>query len=384
MKTRKIVILGAVIFLAVGVFIFIFSLSAIEVDLYQVKKGNIQQTINETGVIQASHFANIYAVESGQVDKVFVKIGARVNEGDTLLTLSNHDLSLLKASYQNSLIQANSNYNLTQAELNSTKLSLKEATNYYKRLDKLYNSGAVSQEEWEQAKAKYDNLLILYEGQLSNLEQAQEGVTSAKKALDDIKAKENKLTIISPSYGTIVKLPLEEGQFIMPGTEVTKIANLDSLEIKADILSDDMADIRKGQEVIIDAPILKEVLKGEIIKIYPQAEEKLSALGVVQYRVPVIIGLNNIDKLKPGYEVKVNIKTLAQNEVIIVPRESIIYRGKDNKEVMLVDSKGRIKYVTVETGLGDKTNIEIVDGLEIGQKIVMDASLFLKAGTKVK
>ncbi|HZJ85096.1 MAG TPA: efflux RND transporter periplasmic adaptor subunit [Syntrophomonadaceae bacterium] len=376
--------LGVAILLIVAV-LSIVNFSAIEVDLYQVKKGNIQQTVDETGLVQASHSLSVYTTENGQVEKVFVQVGDRVNKGDSLLTLSNHDLHLLKSGYQTSLIQANGNLNLAQAELNSTKLSLKEAANYYNRLDKLYNSGAVSQQEWEKAKGQYDNLNILYEGQLSNMEEALEQVLVSEKALNDIVAKENNLTIISPNDGTIVKLPLKEGQYIMAASEVAEVASLESLEINADILSDDMADIHRGQEVIISAAILKDkTLKGEVIKIYPKAEERLSALGVVQYRVPVVIGLNESDKLKPGYEVKVSIKTLARNEVIIIPREAIIYGENDYKEVMLVDSKGRVTYVEVETGLGDRTNIEVVSGLKVGQKIILDGSSLLKSATKVR
>ena len=100
------------------------------------------------------------------------------------------------------------------------------------------------------------------------------------------------MVIISPIDGTIVRLPVKVGQYLLTGTTVAQVASLNQLEIKTEILSDDMADIMLGQKAIISAPLLKDKeLEGEVVQIYPQAEEKLSALGVIQYRVPVIISL---------------------------------------------------------------------------------------------
>ena len=80
-------------------------------------------------------------------------------------------------------------------------------------------------------------------------------------------------------------------------------------EIKADLLGDDLGDVAIGQKVRVIAPVLgNQVLYGEIAEIYPHAEEKLSTLGVLQRRVPVIIKLDNAANLKPGYEIRVSVK----------------------------------------------------------------------------
>ena len=118
-------------------------------------------------------------------------------------------------------------------------------------------------------------------------------------------------------------------------------------------------------------------------KIYPQAEEKISALGVIQRRAPVLITVKDPANLKPGFEVKVAIQTLSRTDVLIVPRESVITRGDGQKEVAVVNN-GRISYQLIETGINDQDNIEVAGDLKEGDLVVRDGSLGLKENTKVK
>ncbi|NLJ71672.1 MAG: efflux RND transporter periplasmic adaptor subunit, partial [Syntrophomonadaceae bacterium] len=325
------------------------------------------------------------AIENGKVEEQLVEIGDLVSKGDVLLTLSNPDLSLQEDTYKISLLQTEQTYDMLQAELEGIKLDFAEAKNNYKRLEKLYNSGAISKVELEGARLSKDKHEASYNRQLNSIKQAEEQISIAQKALNNINAKAANLIITSPLEGTVVKLPVKEGQYVMVSEKLAEVASLNQMEIKAEILSDDMADIKIGQKVNISAPILKDaILAGELINIYPQAEEKLSALGIVQHRVPVIITLPESDILKIGYEVKIAIETLTKNNLIVIPREAIIYKDNDLKQVMLVDEKNRVSYVDIVTGLADRVNIEVISGLVEGQKIVLDASNPMKEGEKVK
>ena len=381
---RKWVFIGMAI-LVLGGIIGALGLRATEVNLYEVKSASIKQVVNETGIVQASSQVNVFAIENGMVEELLVEIGDLVSKGDVLLTLSNPDLSLQEDTYKISLLQTEQTYDMLQAELEGIKLDFAEAKNNYKRLEKLYNSGAISKVELEGARLSKDKHEASYNRQLNSIKQAEEQISIAQKALNNINAKAANLIITSPLEGTVVKLPVKEGQYVMVSEKLAEVASLNQMEIKAEILSDDMADIKIGQKVNISAPILKDaILAGELINIYPQAEEKLSALGIVQHRVPVIITLPESDILKIGYEVKIAIETLTKNNLIVIPREAIIYKDNDLKQVMLVDEKNRVSYVDIVTGLADRVNIEVISGLVEGQKIVLDASNPMKEGEKVK
>ena len=169
-----------------------------------------------------------------------------------------------------------------------------------------------------------------------------------------------------------------------PGLLLFTLAAGQDLEIKADILSDDLAQVQVGQKVSIKAPVLEDkILAGKVVKIYPRAEEKMSALGVIQRRVPVIINLNDNANLKPGYEVRVIIETKHLDNVLTLPIESVRPQGEGKGQVMIIKDQ-RIVFKEVVTGLSDGDKVEIKQGLSEGDLIVQDGSLELKANTKVK
>jgi len=111
--------------------------------------------------------------------------------------------------------------------------------------------------------------------------------------------------------------------------------------------------------------------------------EKQSALGVIQRRVPVIITLTDTANLKPGYEVKVAIETSTAQDVLVIPREAVRTLKDGGKEVMVV-TDNRVKRRPVQTGIGDRENIEITDGLVAGDVIIRDGNLDLKENTRIK
>jgi len=179
-------------------------------------------------------------------------------------------------------------------------------------------------------------------------------------------------------------LNCDEGQVIMPGAALAGIAASEELEVRVDVLSDDIAEVAEGQSASITSTALEDkVLTGQVTKVYPQAEEKTSALGVIQRRVPVIIRLEDVQNLKPGYEVRVAINTVKKENVVILPRDAIRTNADNQQEVMAVENN-KIIIRTVETGIYDSDNIEIIKGLDKGVIVVKDADTQLAEGTKVK
>jgi HlyD family secretion protein len=156
------------------------------------------------------------------------------------------------------------------------------------------------------------------------------------------------------------------------------------MEIRADFLSDLLSEIKVGQKVMITAQALGDVsLKGQIDRIYPLAEEKISPLGVEQRRVPVYVSLPHVANLMPGYEVRIAVETARREQVKTLPIESVRTNSQGSSEVLkIVD--GRVRIVPVDVGLKNRQKVEIVGGLNEGDIVVKDAGIELDDGAKVK
>lgn len=384
MKRKKLIYIAAAVLAALALASWSYATGGTKVETVQAKQGSIVRAVTDTGYVQASTSYDIHATQSARVLDVPVEIGQAVENGQTLAVLENLDLAVQISDVGSRVSQASAAAAGARAALERLQLELKDAQDNLNRSQELFKAGAISQVDFDQASLRVDTAQQSISEQNSALESALALKAGLDQSLRQLRDKERQLVVKSPVKGTVLKLPVKQEQVVAPGTLLAGVAVSGELEVKAEILSDELADVKTGQEVTVTAPVLgQQTLVGEVKKIYPQAEEKTSALGVIQRRVPVIISLPEPAHLKPGYEVRVSIETMTRQDVLVLPRESVRTRADGQKEVLLVIDK-RIRHQPVKTGISDQDNVEITGGLTADELVVRDGSLNLADNTRVK
>jgi len=374
------------IFLAISLagIIYYYGTAATAVDMTKVGRGDILHTVVDTGYVQAADKVDIFAPQAGRIINLPVSVGQTVEKNQLLMVLENRDLAMNSQQMQIQLNQANAAVNTARTALKQGNLDLADSNARFTRAQELYHAGAISQVDYDAAQSLLDKAMANTESEGQNLQSAQKQVNNYQSLVNNARNNEQQLQVKSPISGTLMQLPMQQEEIVMYGTLLAQVASAEKLELKVDLLSDDLGEVKLGQKVLITAPVLGDaVLNGEIIKIYPQAEEKTSALGVIQRRVPTIVKLDRIAKLKPGYETRVSIITANRKNVMIVPRGAVLTSSTGEQQVMRVIN-GRVKLRAVKTGLTDSKNIEIIDGLSEGDLIIKDASVTLKENARVK
>jgi len=383
-RKKKVYLISAIVLVVLAATAMKMLWGGQEVEVLQVRPGTITRSVTDSGYVQPAVDFDIHATQSARVAEVLVETGQAVKAGQILVTLENLDLSLQISEVRSHLSQAQTAAESARAALERIRLELVEASDNLKRMEELYGAGAVSRAVYEKAVLQVETCRqTLYE-QSARLDSALAQEAGCRESLSRLEAKEGQLVVESPIDGIVLDLPVKREEVVGPMTLLATVAAAGQLEVKADILSDDLGEVRIVQKAVISAPVLgQETLTGEVKKIYPRAEEKISALGVIQRRVPVIISLPDPGPLKPGYEVRVAIETQTLDRVLVLPREAVRTRGDGQREVSVV-VKDRVEYRPVQTGLGDQVMIEITGGLEEGDMVVRDGGLELKEKTKVK
>lgn len=384
MKSKKFVY-GGIAVLAVAIIAGAMLLSGgTAVETAEVQAGSITRVVEDTGYVQPATDYTLYASQPARVSRIPVETGQNVVRGEVLLVLENQDLAAQITEARSRLAQARAAAEGARAGLERTSLEIKDAGENYARVKELYEAGAVTQVDYEKARLLLESLQQALEEQNSLLAGAQAQIDGLEQSLGQLSDRERQLVVTSPIDGTVLDLPVKLNQVLAPGTPLASIAAPDQLEVRADILSDDLAEVKLGQKVTLTAPVLGDhSLTGEVVKIYPRAEEKQSALGIIQRRVPVIIAISDPANLKPGYEVRVSIETRHKDDVTVVPREAV-RTTKDGQRVVMVVVDNRVRHQVIETGLSDRENIEITGGLARGDLIVKDGSLDLPDKARVK
>lgn len=384
MKRNTRITIGIILLAVLGAAAWWLANRGKDVETIQVQLGSLTRTVSDNGYVQPSTDYGLNATQTARVIEAPVKTGEFVKRGQTLVVLENLDLAVQISDLRSQQAQASTSAAGARAALERIQLELKDAGENLARTQDLYQAGVATRVEYDKARLQLETTQQNLNEQTSRLDSAQAQQEGLSQSLRQLNTKEQQLVVKSPVDGTIMSLPVKQEQVLSPGALLVNVAVSNALEIKADILSDDLADVKVGQKCSITAPVLGEkVLVGEVTKIYPQAEEKQSALGIIQRRVPLIISLSDPVNLKPGFEVKVSIETLSRQNTLVLPREAVRTAPDGHKEVMAVVNN-KVQHQQVQTGISDQDSIEIISGLAAGDLVVKDSSLDLAEASRIK
>lgn len=410
MKKKYIAIVLA---LVVGVFIVVKFFSKTEeatgVELATVDEINLVETVSGTGKIQPEIEIKITPEVSGEIINLPIKEGQVVNKGD-LLVVINPNL------YESNLDRMVAMLSTSKAGLEQAEAQLKETKASYARNKMLFDKGVISGSEWDQ-------VVRSYEVAKANKNSAYYNVESSKAAVEEAKVNLLKTTIYAPSAGTISRVDVELGERVlgtqqMAGTELLRVANLNSMEVEVNINENDIVKVKVGDETKIDVDaFLKKEFKGIVTSISNSASNQtLSADQVTTFKVKIKIlresyedlldgKLEDYSPFRPGMTAAVDIITQVKNKVTAVPISAIVMRTPSDtlvnqaekdavkasevlKEAVFVEVNGVAQLRFVKTGIQDDKNIEIVQGLKKGDVLVTGpysiVSKTLKHNDKIK
>ncbi len=355
----------------------------IEVNITEVKRGEITKTVSGSGYIQPEMDVQISARISAEILAIHVKEGDNVEKGQLLVELDSKVYEALKEKAESSVMYA--------------QATLKKALADYARIKGLFEQNLVSQAELDAKEA--DRLLAE-----SQLQQAQ---ASLREAQDNL----NKTRLMAPISGVVTKLNKEEGE-IAVGSQfqadpIMTISDLSRMEVLAEIDENDIVLITEGDTAKIEVDAIPDtILEGRVSEIAHEATTRGRGTQeqVTNFEVKVAV-LSKIENLRPGMSCTVDINTETRKNTLFVPIQCVTMRevskdstdaspGRDSKkdenrkEVVFVVQDGSAKMVPVQTGISDDANIEILSGLREGEQVVSGSykaiSRELEDGSKVK
>lgn len=409
-NTKKRVIWGVVILIALLVVVAIWRRSSsdkLRVTTAKVEKRSIVETVVANGKIQPETEVVISSEVSGKILELPFKEGAAVKKGDLLVRI-NPDLAqaaldravaalnnakAAKASADARLLQAEAQFDNNQMILDRNK--------------KLNDQGAISQAEFDNIEATYKSAKAEVMAARQNANAASYTIQSATASVKEASDSYSRTTIYAPMDGTVSSLNVEVGEQVvgamqMTGTEIMRIANLDFMEVLADVNESDIVRVATNDTTKIEVDAyLDRSFKGLVTEIANSAMSSgLSADQVTNFEVKIRILPESYSDLsggemapfRPGMNATVEIQTSRKSNVLSVPIECITSRtdtaatdnvssvqrfvkqksDEDAEPVtcVFILSDNKAKLVPVETGIQDDKYIEVVSGLEEGQEII--------------
>lgn len=209
--------------------------------------------------------------------------------------------------------------------------------------------------------------------------------------LDQVRTNQQRGTMASPINGVVLERHVSNERQVSAGTVLLTLGDLDLLEIEADILSQDVVQVKVGDQVEIYGPAVgRPVAHGTVKTIYPAGFTKVSSLGVEQQRVRVIVEflpedlrrLRSQRGLGVGYRVNVRIFTAERPRALVVPRSALFRGAADDWQVFAVRG-GVARRQAVQVGLMNDERVEITEGLTDGEIVILAPETNLAEGSHV-
>ncbi len=388
----------------------------VEVESEKAELRTINETVAASGRIFPEVEVKISSDVSGEIVELYIAEGDSVVAGQLLAKIDpdtyisaveRGKASVSSAKSQLAIAKANKESNIAQKEQIMTQL--KNAKKIHERNAQLLQDGIISEQEFEQSLTNVENLEANLRSSEANIRSANQSIKSnefsiesAEASLKEMQTSLSRTTIKAPVDGVVSSLSVEKGERVvgtiqMTGTEMMRIANLNSMEVQVDVSENDIIKVSLGDRVEIEVDAyLDKIVEGEVTEIANSASNLASATAlntdqVTNFVVKIRINPDSYKDLikpgmqypfRPGMSASVDIYTEEVKDAVTVPIQCITAReldseGEDNedgekefKEVAFVVKGDTVNMVQVKTGIQDDEFIQILEGIDLEDTVV--------------
>lgn len=306
----------------------------VAVTVYEVKAMPISGDVSRPSLLEPKDEASVAVGVGGKLEALRVELGTKVSKGQIIGTV---DTKVMRVNKQ------------------ALELTVAKMKRDYDRNGELLKGNAISENAVTDSKFAYET---------KQLELAQ-----LKQQIADA-------NIIAPISGVVVEKNLVPGEFVSPGTQVVKIADVNTIKTNVYVNEGEVYQLKMNQTVSLTASVFPgKIISGVITYISPRADANHN------YKVEVIVSKKEVPELKAGTYVNVSFNTKKGEDALQIPKRSLV-EGTKNPYVYVIDNgKSVIRKVVIGREVGE--NIEIISGLNAGEQIVTDGQINLISGSNV-
>lgn len=367
----------------------------VPVELGTARKGALTVTIDDLGETRVRDLYVVAAPITGQLRRVPLKPGERaVAHATVLARIEPVEPDPLDAR---TYAQAQANIRSLEAQLSANRSRVDEARaesalmeQDYARVAELNRRGFSTQANLDRARAARDRARAAIAAARQSAVAVSEDLAAARATLLVSASRapgRGAVNVTSPVSGFILRVPQESERVVVAGTPLVEIGEPDRLEIVTDLLSEDAVRVRPGAAVFIENWGGARPLTGRVRLIEPFGFTKISALGVEEQRVNVIIDFTEPReawrRLGHGYRARVRIVTWSTPSTLKVPI-SALFRTGNRWSLFLAEDGRRARLASVRVGQMNDEEAEVKSGVEAGAQVILHPGDKVRDGVKIR
>ncbi|WCH22209.1 efflux RND transporter periplasmic adaptor subunit [Aeromonas salmonicida] len=324
------------------------------------ERRDLEQSVLADGTLQAQKLVSVGAQVSGQIKVLHVALGDQVKQGDLLVEID--DLT-----QQNALKDAEAALDNVQAQLASRRATLRNNGLVFDRQRKVLARGLGSQ-------ADYDNAEATLIATRADIRALTAQAVQARIAVDTARVNLGYTRIVAPMAGTIVAIPVEQGQTVnavQSTPTIVKVARLDTMTVEAQISEADVIRVSTDLPIyftILGAPEQRYEARLRAIEPAPDSinDDTSSSTTTAVYYNGLFEVSNPEGALRIGMTAQVHLVLATERNALVIPAIAL-----SGDRVQVVDGAGKLQWRQVKVGLNNKVDAQILSGLEAGESVVV-------------
>lgn len=346
------------------------------VEVAAIDRGMVRSEVTDEGLTRIHDVFVVSAPVGGELQRLELEPGDAVERGQVVATILPADPALLDARIA---AEANAGISAAQAALTAAEAEYQLALRDQQRTSALYARDFASQAAVDAADAALRAARASVTARRADLVRARAAASSPS-------ARAGRATPVrSPASGRVLRV-LQESETIAPaGSALLEIGDPRQIEIVAEFLSQDAVQMQAGARAFIENWGGETPIPARIFRIEPYARTKVSALGVEEQRVNVILHLERPEDAPPlghGYRVDVRVIVSEQPNALRVPTDALVRNGR-GWAVFVLD-RGRARLTPVEIGQGGDNYRAVQSGLAQGERVVLFPGDNLADGARIR
>jgi len=326
----------------------VYEAKEVQAQLVTAARSSVPRTIMATGSLEAENTVQVSTRLMGHIKEVLVRVGQKVEAGDVLVRIDDTDM-------QARLLQ-------TEAAIAEAMAVLDNAETNLARFERLFAENSVSRSQLDEVRTGHSR--------------AQAGLMRAQAAHAEVTVQLNYLNIQAPTDGTVTRRQVDPGDMANPGQPLLSLEQAAIMKVVAGLGERDVDLVDVGAEVRVKVASLDQmVYTVPVARIIPAANPMSRTFDLEAY-IP-----NDSGRLKSGMFARVEV-TVGSREAVLVPAETLHKRGQLTG-VWLVDDQQTIhlRWIRIGREIGDE--VEVISGLEGGERLILQADVPMVEGDKV-
>jgi HlyD family secretion protein len=393
------IVVGALVLAGIGAAGYELSKpEVVPVDIATLARNPLEVTVNADGMTRIKNVFEVSSPVTGRVLRSPVQIGDAVIEDETIVVrIEPGEPAFLderaRAQAEAAVAQAEAAQLLAEASLRAAEADLNSAQRQFDRIYALHEREASSDAQLDQVEVALDVAAAQFDSARATLRMRDSELTAARAVLIEPDGKANAddmagdccISLTAPVSGQVLSVVNESARTVAAGTPLLTIGPRGDLEITVDLLSTDAVRIAAGAEAYVERWGGTDTLAATVTKIEPAAFTKVSALGIEEQRVKVLLDFVTPAEERPAlghnFRVYLRIVEWRSDDVLTLPISALFREDGDWAVFVVEQDMARLREVDI--GRRNTDFAQVLGGLEPGDVVITHPSDRVEDGVLV-